>query len=163
MARLTVAAMFGVVVGVVAGAALNIKAQDLDDLALEVAQVANESGKDPVLIRGAVNAQQDAHPGLRPRAYMEAVGELAPPAPPRDALDRLIDCLEWAESRGVASAVNPRSGASGPLQFLPSTWRTTPQGKAGLSVFDRAAARAATRWMISVGRGREWVTWRLCA
>src|SRR5262245_25731878 len=90
--------------------------------------------------------------------------EAVEPQPePRDATDRLIDCLAWHESRGFAGAYHRRSGASGLLQFLPSRWRTTPQGRAGLSVFGPAAARAAARWMINQGRLREWSTWRLCA
>jgi hypothetical protein len=37
-----------------------------------------------------------------------------------------------------------------------STWRTTPQGRAGLSAYDPVAATAAANWMLSVGRAREW-------
>src|SRR4029077_14492100 len=103
---------------------------------------------------------------LPARAYLQMTGELSrPSAPPpaRDALDTLVDCLAWHESRGFAGAYNRRSGASGLLQFLPSTFATTPQGRAGLSVFDPAAARAAAKWMIGQGRLKEWSTWRSCA
>jgi hypothetical protein len=34
---------------------------------------------------------------------------------------------------------------------------TTPQGRAGLSVYDAAANRAAIQWMLDVGRAREFV------
>jgi hypothetical protein len=81
----------------------------------------------------------------------------------RDWVDRVMDCLAWAESRNVPTAVNPRSGASGLFQFLLSTWMTTPQGRAGYSRFDPVASREATRWMIGQNRGREWSTWWMCA
>jgi hypothetical protein len=153
MARFVVGAVFGLVVGVMGAAALGIHADD------EVEAAAVEAGVDPIDLAGAVNTT-----GAGPREYLVGVGELvrAPTPPGPDALDRVVLCLERYESHGVASAVNPRSGAAGPLQFLPSTWKTTPQGKAGLSVFDPVAARAAARWMLSVGRGREFSTRGLC-
>jgi hypothetical protein len=89
--------------------------------------------------------------------------EAIPVAPARDWVDNVMDCLSWAESRNVPTAVNPRSGASGLFQFLLSTWMTTPQGRAGYSRFDPVASREATRWMIGQGRGREWSTWWMCA
>ena len=115
MARFAVGAVFGIVVGVMGGAACGIRAQ-------------------------------------------EASEEAASP----DWVDRTLDCVSWYESRGSSTAYNPRSGASGLLQFLPSTWRTTPQGRAGLSIWDPAAQWAAGRYMVLAGRGREWSTWRLC-
>lgn len=72
--------------------------------------------------------------------------------------ERLADCIIARESRGNPNAVNRSSGASGLGQFLGSTWKSTPQGKAGYSVFDPVANRAAVIWMLSVGRGREFVT-----
>lgn len=152
MARFVAGAVFGLVVGVLGAAAAGIHADD------EVEAAALEAGVDPIALAGAM-----ATTGLGPREYLVGVGELRGrlPAPP-DPLDRVVLCLEQHESRGVASAVNPRSGASGPLQFLPSTWRTTPQGRAGMSVFDPVAARAAAKWMLSVGRGREFATRGLC-
>lgn len=47
------------------------------------------------------------------------------------------------------------SGASGPWQFLPSTWRTTPL--AAFSPYDPEAAALAAAWMHAQGRGGEWV------
>jgi len=80
-----------------------------------------------------------------------------------DPLDRLVDCLAWAESRGDPQAYNRTSGAAGLLQFLYGTWLGTPQGQAGFSRYDPVASRAAAKWMIGQGRLREWVTWRQCA
>lgn len=151
MARLAVGMVLGVVVGLVAGAAAGLHA-DED----EVVVAASEAGVDPTQLLGAVNTT-----GLGPREYLYMTGELSPPR--ADATDRLIACLEWRESHGVSTAVNPRSGASGPLQFLRGTWMSTPQGRAGMSVFDPAASRAAARWMINQGRLHEWSTWRMCA
>ncbi|MBO0682601.1 MAG: transglycosylase SLT domain-containing protein [Candidatus Dormibacteraeota bacterium] len=50
------------------------------------------------------------------------------------------------ESGYNPNAVNPSSGASGLFQFLPSSWASTPQGKAGQSVFDPAANAAGAAW-----------------
>jgi soluble lytic murein transglycosylase-like protein len=48
----------------------------------------------------------------------------------------------WCESRFDPRAVNPRSGASGLFQFVPSTWRVASRaaGWAGASPFDPVAA-----------------------
>jgi hypothetical protein len=73
-----------------------------------------------------------------------------------DVVEARLDCIAWFESRGDASARNPRSGAAGLFQFLPGTWAGTPQGRAGASVYDPLAARAAARWMLAQGRAREW-------
>lgn len=130
-----------------------LQADDLDALAAQ-------ANVDVTDLRGAVNST-----GLEPRAYLHMTGELAPPAPPINAaLERRVDCVIWQESRNTPRAVNPRSGASGLGQFLPSTWRTTPQGRAGYSVFDPVANRAAVRYMLEAGRAREFevITRGLC-
>jgi hypothetical protein len=160
MARFVAGAVFGLVVGVVGAAAGGLHAQDLDSVHLDAIEAANEAGVPLIDLLGAVATTR-----LSPRAYLHMTGELSQPsAPPaRDGLDTLVDCLAWQESRGFAGAYNRGSGASGLLQFIPGTWMTTPQGKAGLSVFDPVAARAAAKWMIGQGRLREWSTWRLCA
>ena len=74
------------------------------------------------------------------------------------SLARRADCIISRESQGDPGAVNRRSGASGLGQFLPGTWASTPQGKAGYSVFNASANRQAVIWMLSVGRGREFNT-----
>jgi hypothetical protein len=48
-----------------------------------------------------------------------------------------------------------KSGASGPWQFLPSTWASTPYG--AYSPYDPFAAALAAAWMHARGRGGEWV------
>jgi Transglycosylase SLT domain len=166
----------GMVAGFVIGTATLVsRAEDLDRaVSQDTIAAANEAGVRLVDLLGAVSTT-----GVPGRAYLISVGELASPAtvaqagvaPPSplgatsvsSSVDRLVDCLAWHESRGFAGAYNRGSGASGLLQFLPSTFATTPQGKAGLSPFDPSAARAAAKWMISQGRLHEWSTWRMCA
>jgi hypothetical protein len=124
----------------------------------DVVALADEAGVDQVDLLAAANAT-----GLSPRTYLYAVGELERPRPMvlppplNAAIEARLDCIQAYESHGYAGAVNHSSGASGLFQFLPSTWRTTPQGRSGLSVFDPVAARSAARWMLSQGRAREWV------
>jgi hypothetical protein len=150
-------AVFGLVVGVVGAAAAGLHAEDLDGIHPDTIAAANEAHVDVVDLLGAMATSK-----VSARAYLISVGELVPPpvpAPePPTALARLADCIIFRESRGFAGAVNPRSGASGLGQFLPSTWPTTPAGRAGVSVFDPVANRNMVIWMLSVGRGREFAT-----
>ena len=145
MARFVAGAVFGVVVAVLGGAALGIHAED-DDVAL----AAEEAGVDETDLRGALNTT-----GLDPHEYLYMTGELARPL--SAAMERRLACIAWYESHNTPSAVNRYSGAQGMYQFLPSTWRTTPQGRRGESAFNPDSARAATIWMLEQGRAREWV------
>lgn len=123
----------------------------------ETVAAAAEAGVPVDLLQGALNSQ----PGVEAREYLIFDGKLAPPVP---VLSGRLACIAYAESRNNPNARNPQSGAAGLFQFLPSTWRTTPQGRAGLSVYDPAAATAAAEWMVSQGRIREWqvVQWGMC-
>ena len=170
MTRLVLGAAIGFTVGVIGAAALGLHAQDVDGVPVDTVVAANEAGVPVHHLLAALASE----PGVSARAYLIGVGELASPSPPgqagdvggsppstssvSSALARRAECIIWRESRGNPNAVNPRSGASGLGQFLRSTWLTTPQGRAGYSVFDAAANRAAVEWMLSVGRGREFVT-----
>ena len=155
MARFAVGVMFGVVVGTVLGAAAGLHADEPT-----VAEAAAMAQVDPQDLAGAV-----ATTGLPPFEYLRMVGELpgstlppsassSPAAPTSGAFSSRVNCIIRVESHGDPNARN-RSGASGLGQFLPSTWMTTPQGRAGYSVFNADANRAAIAWMISVGRARE--------
>ncbi len=163
MARLAVGVVFGFVVGVLAGAAAGLHAQSepTDDTVAAAA----EANLDPMLVQGAVNSQ----PGIDARTYLVGIGLLttalqggSPSAavgsgsgsPP---LTGRLACIARAESRNDPNATNPRSGAAGLFQFLYGTWMSTPQGQAGLSRYDPAAATAAAEWMVAQGRIREWV------
>ena len=64
--------------------------------------------------------------------------------------------VSWCESRWNPNAYNRWSGASGLFQFLPSTWASTPQGRAGLSPFDPYANAAAAAWLYHAGGPRHW-------
>jgi hypothetical protein len=79
-------------------------------------------------------------------------------------LARRMDCVIQHESRWAAGAVNPRSGASGLAQFLRSTWLSTPQGKAGQSVFDPYANIDGAAWLATNVGWRQWdaVTFGYC-
>lgn len=162
MARLAIGAAFGVLVGLVAGAALGIHAEDEDPpIPADVLVSGIRLGLDPRALMGALNTL-----GVPLEEYLMAEGHIPRPAPPpppaRTATDRLVDCIIWGESRGVPSARNPRTGAAGLGQFLSGTWAGTPQGRAGLSVLDPVANRAAIYWMIAQGRRREFVAAAAC-
>jgi soluble lytic murein transglycosylase-like protein len=64
--------------------------------------------------------------------------------------------VAWCESRYQPGAYNRWSAASGLYQFLPSTFAATPQGRAGLSVFDPYANAAAAAWLYQRAGGRPW-------
>lgn len=65
------------------------------------------------------------------------------------------------ESRGNPKAWNKTSiwngeHAAGLWQFIPSTFMSTPYGKAGMSIWSPCASSLAAGWMHENGRGREW-------
>lgn len=71
----------------------------------------------------------------------------------------------WAivaqESRGDPKARNRTpiwngEHAEGLWQFIPSTFASTPYGKAGLSIWSPCASSLAAGWMHEQGRGHEW-------
>lgn len=107
MARLAVGAVFGVVVGIVAGAALGIRAQPDE---LEAAAL--EAGVDATDLAGAVNTT-----GLGPREYLQSTGELEPPKPPPGVWDRLAAC-----ESGQRWNISTGNGFYGGLQFDRQTW-----------------------------------------
>jgi hypothetical protein len=115
----------------------------------EVIAAADQAGVDPVELQGALNTTH-----LAPLEYLYQTGHLKRPVP--KPTGRLA-CIAWVESRNDPNATNPRSKAAGLYQFLWSTWATTPQGRAGLSPYDPAAATEAAEWMVRQGRIREWV------
>ena len=82
----------------------------------------------------------------------------------RDAFAPLGPSVQdWAlrvakcESSYNPNAVNRSSGASGLFQFLPSTWASTPQAKAGKSVFDPVANAQAAAWLYQRWGPGQWV------
>jgi hypothetical protein len=134
----------GLVCGLVLGTAVLVG--HADDVQAEVAAAAAVAHVDPVDLAGAV-----ASTGVDPYTYLRSTGEL-PPLPSQ--VSPRVACIIRVESRGDPTAHN-RSGASGLGQFLPGTWASTPQGRAGLSVYNPDANRAAINWMLSVGRASE--------
>jgi hypothetical protein len=89
-----------------------------------------------------------------------ALATAPPPAAPGSIQQIILDAFaslgaaaqSWAlrvakcESNYNPLAFNRSSGASGLFQFLPSSWANTPQGKAGMSVFDAAANAQGAAW-----------------
>lgn len=65
--------------------------------------------------------------------------------------------VAWCESRYAPWARNRRSGAMGLYQFMPSTWRTTPQGRAGYDPYDPYANALAAAWLYRTYGPRQWV------
>jgi soluble lytic murein transglycosylase-like protein len=142
----------GMAVMALLGAALGLRAQDPRS-DLETAAVA--AGVDVQDLQGAINSVGvDAYTYLRSTGELPPVRDTSSVATPAALPSARVECIVRVESHGDPSARN-RSGASGLGQFLPSTWASTPQGRAGLSVFNAAANRAAIAWMLSVGRARE--------
>lgn len=66
-------------------------------------------------------------------------------------LERKARC----ESANFTDFYNESSGASNVMQFLPSTWATTPYAR--FSIWNPFAAVLAGAWMHKAGRGGEWV------
>jgi len=166
MARAT-AFVSGLALGLVLGTAIIIShAADPDPSpAPQIAHAAEIAGVDETDLRGAMNSVGSENP----YAYLRSVGELEnpPPTPVPSkpvvvASSPLAECIIRHESGGNPLAVNPRSKASGLGQFLPSTWSTTPAGRAGASVFDPVANRNMVNWMLSVGRAGEFSTYWGC-
>ena len=122
----------------------------IGSLGSDVQELADENGLDA----GDLQAAADTV-GATPYDYLVSEGVIKPAIPP--AVERRLDCIAWYESKDTPGATNPISKAAGLFQFLWSTWRGTPQGKAGMSPYDPIAARSAARWMLNQGRAREWV------
>jgi len=150
-------AFVGALTVLIAGAAVGIHA---DPASANIQAAAEEANVEPSDLLAAMDSTGIGNPFV----YLRGVGELSPlavphpgpassPTAPAVASAR-VDCIIRVESRGDPNARN-RSGASGLGQFLPGTWASTPQGRAGYSVFNAAANRAAIAWMLSVGRARE--------
>lgn len=126
------------------------------------------------LLMGALNSQ----PGVDAREYLIFDGKLARPVPPtlreyayanHPDVAGCIEQIVSVESNGwYTGGYNPvpvgREHASGLGGFLPSTWASTPQGRAGESIWDGTAQVDAIAWMIHQGRGREFAAylWGRC-
>jgi hypothetical protein len=154
MARAT-AFVGGLLCGVLLGTAVLVS--HADPAEADVKAAAEQVGVQPADLLGAMLSTGQSNPF----AYLRSVGELPPlqvlskppPVPPVVSSSR-VACIIGVESKGDPTARN-RSGASGLGQFLPGTWASTPQGRAGLSVFNPAANRAAIQYMLDAGRARE--------
>lgn len=75
-----------------------------------------------------------------------------------ELLLRIAQC----ESGLNPSAKNRNSSASGLFQFMPSTYRNSPSGAAGLSIWDPRANAEAAAFKIANGALRAWNASRHC-
>lgn len=116
--------------------------------------------------RHAVQARKDANAraGVIRRLRHARVVEFVPPyehAAELAAIAYSVDAGTLIRKGRCESAnwtrFHNKSGASGPWQFLPSTWASTPYAQ--FSSYDPLAAALAAAWMHSaaVHRGGEWV------
>lgn len=151
MARLAVGMVFGLVVGVLGGAALGIHADD------EVDAAALEAGVSPVDLAGAV-----ATTGVGPREYLVGVGELVrAPTLPGPAVSTVWAALAGCESTGRWNA-NTGNGFFGGLQFDRQTWLTYGGG-----VYASRADLASPAQQIAVAErlraARGFAPWPSCS
>ncbi len=78
-----------------------------------------------------------------------------------DDIDRAL-CLMSYESGGNPDAYNSSSGASGLMQFIPSTWRKIPIAISGGDPFNgerNIAAAAYWKALIDKENGNGWTQW----
>ena len=108
----------GMLLGLGLGAAVGIiRAEDLDGVARETVEAANEAGVSVVDLLGAVSST-----GLSARAYLLAVGELAaPPVVAAPAIGGVWVRLAQCEATGNWHA-NTGNGFFGGVQFDYGTW-----------------------------------------
>jgi hypothetical protein len=175
MAKLAIGAAFGILVGVIAGAACGLHAEGTEPDEETIA-AANDARVDLYDLLGAVNTT-----GLGPREYLIAVGELAPlistaPSVAPEAnpqgwpfggpIAQRIYCVESIESRHGAAMYNPTpvwngEHAQGWLGYLPSTalrWGVQIGSRASewsgaARIFSQGEAFARTQFA-GVGQGR---------
>ena len=112
--------------------------------------------------RQAVAWQRDARRRLEQRLRVRFLRDIAYGARlaavtygvPAGQLQAVAAC----ESQGNRYAVNASSGASGPMQFLLSTWQRNAYGRAGFSVYDPVAALLGAARVVRADHGwSEWV------
>ncbi len=72
-------------------------------------------------------------------------------------------CIAFRESGYNQFSKNKSSTASGVYQYLSSTWKSTDEGKAGLSVFDAEAnVKAGVKYMAIHKSTQPWVVRTMC-
>jgi hypothetical protein len=144
--------VFGIVVGVLGGAALGIHADD------EVEAAALEAHVDPQDLAGAV-----ATTGVGPREYLRGVGELpvAASTPPGPAVSTVWAALAGCESTGRWNA-NTGNGYYGGLQQDLGFWRRY----GGLAYAPRPDLATPAAQVAVAQRGQAvqgWAAWPACS
>jgi hypothetical protein len=163
-----VGAVFGLVVGVVGGAALGLHAADPEAGSNEqIKHAASDAGVDAMDLAGAVNST-----GLDPYVYLRSVGELehavtarppvvavSPPVVPPavSVFDRLVQC----EANGNWHA-NTGNGFFGGAQILLTTWRAYG-GTMYASRPDLASRAEQIVVSTRILAGQGWGAWPTCS
>jgi hypothetical protein len=129
VARFAVGVVFGIVVGSTLGAALAIHASDADGRLVSVATDETSDAPDVV-----------AEPTPEPQ------------------VDPQVECIIAKESGGRDVMNRQGSGATGPGQYMPSTWRahTLEMGMPWLSIHNLADVRLVAAHDLALGRRRQW-------
>jgi|SRR5262252_4408518 len=157
MARFVVGAVFGLVVGVVGGAAVGSHAADPDD-SQQIAHAAELGGVDPTDLKGAMNTTGVSDPFvlLRQLGELENPPPAAASAPP--PYNARVACIEAKESGGANVANRRGSGAVGVLQYLPSTFfaHAAEMGHSNWSPWNPDQARAVAAHDLALGRRAQW-------
>lgn len=146
MSRLIAAAVLGLVLHAVPAAAR----ADTDPPSDDVTAIAAEAGVDVVDLEGAALTTH-----LEPRAYLIAVGELAPPLPPLSGAIARADCIISKESGGLDVYNRQGSGAAGPGQYFPGTWASH------VALYRHATGYAGSLSLHSLGDVRRVMSWIL--
>lgn len=104
-------------------------------------------------------------PWTTPPTRADVLGRIGDPEPRSylywrwPEMARRMDCVIYFESGWNPRALNRTYNAAGLAQFIPQTWRRTPQGKAGFSPYDPYAAIDAFAWMVQ--GGGSWGEWEV--
>lgn len=104
------------------------------------------------IISAAILAMTSAHPASASSDSVEAVSE------PEATVDPRVECLIAKESGGLDVPNRQGSGATGPGQYFPSTWRahTLEMGMPWLSIHSLPDVRQVMTFDLAMGRRRQW-------
>jgi hypothetical protein len=77
---------------------------------------------------------------------------------PLPALNPRVECIIARESGGRDVMNRQGSGATGPGQYMPATWRahTVEMGEPWLNIHSLADVRRVAAYDLSMGRRRQW-------
>jgi transglycosylase-like protein len=165
MARFAVGAVFGLVVGIVGGAALGIRASSPEEdpaLPAETVVTAIRVGLDARTLHAAASSV-----GTDAVTYLQSEGIIPrpppPPAAPAEPPYGVWDRLVWqCEAPGIGWAANTGNGFYGGPQFTRTTWLAYGGGR-----YAPYAHQATRTQQIAIAeavlRGQGWNAWPVCS